>query len=98
MQGYTDGNVRPDAGISRAELAILAVREAAYQGVVLPPPEERLFTDLAEIPDWALSAIRLAANADLMQGFPDGSFRAPATATRAQAAVLVVRIRDQVGR
>jgi hypothetical protein len=44
-----------------------------------------------EIPQWARETAAAAVNAEIIQGFPDETFRGDQTATRAQAAVMLFR-------
>jgi len=49
------------------------------------------FTDSAKISAWARSAVAAAAEAEIINGYPDGSFQPQGQATRAEAAVIFVR-------
>jgi len=82
----------PSAGVSRREAAMLLVRafgmeERARQlhGAQLP------FSDCASLPAWARGFIAAALEADLIRGYPDGSFRPQRVLTRAEAATLLAR-------
>ena len=51
-----------------------------------------VFTDVADISDWAFPAVNLAAMSGVITGMDSGSFRPKDTATRAQAAVIINRL------
>lgn len=85
ITGYPDGLFRPDKPLARAELVVLIDRVLA-----LPEGMAQSFRDAAQIPRWALPSVRRAAAAGLTGGL-GGFFRPLVTATRAEAAALVVR-------
>ena len=67
IDGYEDGTFKPNGNITRAEFATIAVRffEATYEG-------ENLFPDIDG--HWAQDYINEAANAGIVDGYPDGTF------------------------
>jgi hypothetical protein len=91
VRGDAQGTFRPEAEISRAELAVLMARVLAYKGVKVEAGEAQ-FTDQADVPAWALDGLRVAVGAGLLNGFEDGSFQPGASATRGQSAVLIRRL------
>ena len=88
LDGYEDGTFKPDGNITRAEFATIAVRffEATYDG-------EDLFSDIAG--HWAQDYINEAANAGIVDGYPDGTFRPQQLITRAEAMTMVNRTIDR---
>lgn len=85
IQGYTDGKFHPNDPITRAEFATIAVRffEVAYSG-------DDKFSDIAD--HWAADYINKAAEAALIAGFTDGTFRPDVKITRAQAITIFNRV------
>ena len=84
--GYTDGTFRPDASITRAELATAAARFAddkRYDG-------KDLFSDIAG--HWAADSINLAAKLGWMEGSGDGTFRPDDKITRAEVVTMFNRV------
>ena len=53
----------------------------------------KTFTDQNLISPWALEAVQIAsgANANILAGYPDGSFRPQNTATRAETVVMILK-------
>lgn len=92
VSGYKDGTFRPDQVINRAEMVSMLLRALKYVG---HGDREVSFTD--ELPDWAQESIHLAAQWGLVSGYEDGTFRAHAPVTRAQAAVFLSRMLAQRG-
>ena len=88
LDGYEDGTFKPDGNITRAEFATIAVRffEATYDG-------EDLFSDIAG--HWAQDYINEAANAGIVDGYPDGTFQPQQLITRAEAVTMVNRTIDR---
>jgi hypothetical protein len=82
--------LRPDEPTTRGELAGWLVGALANAGVPLPPGPYPTFTDVAAANPYA-SSIGQAAALGLVDGFPDGTFRPFGSATRAQAAAILVR-------
>ena len=84
IDGYEDGTFKPNGNITRAEFATIAVRffEATYEG-------ENLFPDIAG--HWAQDYINEAANAGIVDGYEDGTFRPQQYITRAEAVTMVNR-------
>ena len=85
IQGFSDGTFRPYAPITRAQFATIAVRffEVVYSG-------DDKFTDIAD--HWAKDYINKAAEAALINGFSDGTFRPNQNITRAQAMAIFNRV------
>ena len=88
LDGYEDGTFKPNGNITRAEFATIAVRffEATYEG-------ENLFPDIDG--HWAQDYINEAANAGIVDGYPDGTFRPQQNITRAEAMTMVNRTIDR---
>lgn len=84
LSGYPDGSFRPNAPITRAEMAAIASRFDEATGAQVT---EKNFTDIAG--HWAEKSIRLAAGHGWVNGYPDGTFRPERFITRAEAMKLI---------
>ena len=86
ISGYQDGSFGPDRNITRAELATILAR---FCGT---PSDSVLdhFTDISG--NWARKYINQAAEAGLVYGYTDGTFRPDQNITRAETIVMVNRI------
>ncbi len=81
--GFPDGTFRPDAPVTRAQMATL-LRNAADL-----PGGDRVFPD---VPAGYVHADAISAVAAVgIQGYPDGTFRPGAAVTRGQMATFLVR-------
>jgi len=87
VTGYPDGTFRPEGGITRAEMTTLLVRA---KGLPIPPPTGAVFTDLAAT-HWAAKYVEAGATAELVKGYPDGTFRPSAGINRAEGIMVISR-------
>lgn len=85
IKGFSDGTFRPYAPITRAQFAAIAVRffEVPYSGA-------DKFSDIEN--HWAKDYINKAAEAGIINGFSDGTFRPNQNITRAQAMAIFNRV------
>ena len=90
--GYAQGSggmFLPRQNITRAQAAAMLARAA---GLTADEAKADGFTDAASLPAWAKGSIGAAADAGLMSGYADGTFRADGLITRAQAVVTLDRL------
>lgn len=90
VNGYADGNFRPNAAISRVEFAVLLGRALNLQGEE-GDETELSFKDASDVRPWAQSFIKQAVAAGIIGGFEDGSFRPAKEISRPELAVMIVR-------
>jgi len=83
--GYADGTFKPNRTVTRAEFAVLLVKAMKLQGTNVPPE----FADAAKIGAWAKESVMLAAQAGILKGYKDGTFRPGAEITRAEMATMI---------
>ena len=88
LDGYPDGSFRPNANVTRAEFAAMLTRALEFESK--PQAAER-FPDAARL-GWAKGAIGAAVDANLMRGYPDGTFGAGRRISRAEIAVIIDRV------
>ena len=88
VEGDDQGNFRPNAPISRQELAMMIAR---IDGVA-ETAGETSFRDAADIAGWARAAVYTVYRDGLMQGDAQGNFRPRANITRAEVATVINRI------
>ena len=86
ISGYQDGSFGPDRNITRAELATILARFFGTPGDSVLDH----FTDISG--NWARKYINQAAEAGLVYGYTDGTFRPDQNITRAETIVMVNRI------
>lgn len=89
MNGYGDGIYKPDAQVTRGQFSAIITRALNLQ----PATEGAYFTDVTEATG-VLNEVLAAANADLITGYTDGTFKPNAPISRLHMAVIVKRAID----
>lgn len=87
--GWEDGTFRPDATVTRAQIASFLAR-IVDEVLDLPPAPSAGFPDVAET-NVHVAAIDRLADLGIITAGTDGRFRPEAAVTRGQAASLIVR-------
>ena len=87
IKGYTDGSFRPNADITRAELATIIARFAKLD------VNTKTFSDING--HWAQKNIELAAGNGWINGYEDGTFRPNNNITRAETFAMINRVLDR---
>lgn len=87
LGGYSDGTFRPNAPITRAEFAKIAVSFAQANGSAV----YSYFTDV-KTTDWFAPYVTAAKDSSLIEGYSDGSFKPENRITRAEACTIVNRL------
>lgn len=90
--GYGDGTFQPGDSITRQEFAQMLYNYAKYKGYDLTAAGDlSTFPDANSIADWAEAAMRWANGNGLINGHDDGTLEPGGTATRAQAASVLMK-------
>ncbi|WP_438448042.1 5'-nucleotidase C-terminal domain-containing protein [Gorillibacterium sp. sgz5001074] len=100
MKGFEDGTFRPNASITREEMAVMIARALAAAGkgeAQTQTDASRKFADGSQIQAWALDSVGRSAAAGIVNGTADNRFQPSAQATRAEAAVMLKRFLQYVG-
>lgn len=99
INGYVDGTFKPNNHITREQMAVMVVRAmevagkpASYNSSVL-----QKFKDRNKIGGYAREAVIQAVSSGLIAGVSHDSFNPAGKASRAQAAVMLQRVLQQVG-
>ncbi|WP_139996742.1 S-layer homology domain-containing protein [Paenibacillus paridis] len=92
LKGYADGSFRPDAAITRAEMAMIV---ANALGLSLQASSETGFADDKAIPDWAKNAVSAVKMLGIVGGKGNNTFDPNAGTTRAEAVTVLLKILDQ---
>ena len=86
ITGYSDGTMKPNNYITRQEAAIIIMKIKKLQENATGADS---FGDAAGIPGWSKGAVGAVASANIMGGYPDGTFKAVNLITRAEAVVAL---------
>lgn len=87
IQGDENGNLMPDSGITRGEMAVMLDRVMAYR-----LKAQNTFSDLNQ--SWYTDAILGANAAGIIMGMGDGTVQPGASITRQETAVMFARVLD----
>ena len=93
VSGYTDGTFRPDAPVTREQLASILYRYTLYRGQDVSAGETTSLTgygDAQAVSNYALPAMRWACGTGFLQG-ANGKLNPSGLATRAQLAAMLHR-------
>lgn len=85
VAGYPDGTFRPQALVTRAELAVMLARELGLN------KEGQVRQAYEDWPAWAGDAIGRLMEIGVLQGYPDGTFDPYRKMTRAEMTVVLYR-------
>lgn len=98
IKGKSAASFAPEATISRQDIAIILSNVLAYLSVETDADIAALheFADAGQISEYAKSAVALAVQEGIMIGKPGSKFDPKADLTRAQAAVIVIRILESL--
>lgn len=91
--GTSDTTFSPNANITRQDMAVMVIRFAASKGYGFASVNTKAtFSDNADINDYAQEAVSTLQQANIINGYTDGSFRPLNNATRAEAAKIMAFI------
>ncbi len=89
LNGFPDGSIRPNAQITRVEMAAMIARALKLSTDGAPTSQ---FADANEVPSWARGMVDALSSLGIIMGRDGNRFDSFATATRAEAAVMILRI------
>ena len=92
VSGVGGNNFYPSGKISRQDLCVMLYRFMQYMEYDFDALYETEFNDFSSISAYAQEAVKYCASVGLVAGYSDGSFHPKATATRAQAAVILTAL------
>ena len=82
VEGYPDGGFRPDAEITRAEVAAIFAR-LMVEKMRVGETYHSIYTDV-HVGDWYYNYIGYLTRYNILNGYPDGSFKPDNPITRAE--------------
>lgn len=93
-EGYEDGTFRPDKPITREEMAVLLFRAQAgsHDDDADGAGWSAAFTDADQVSTWARNAMTSMIRLGIIKGMTDTEIQPQGTASRAQAAVVLLRM------
>ena len=94
FKGYEDGSFKPTGDITRAEVATIIYR--IYTGDVAKSDKSGMYATYNKFSDmtgagWAAGYIGYCANAELVKGYPDGTFKPSGKVTGYEVLAMILR-------
>ena len=94
FKGYEDGSFKPEGNITRAEVATIIYR--IYTADVAKNDKSGLYATYNKFSDmagagWAQGYIGYCANASLVKGYPDGTFKPSGKVTGYEVLTMILR-------
>jgi hypothetical protein len=86
VNGYPDGTYKPERVVTRAEMAKLLVEALGYGQLA---GGQAVYSDTSG--HWAEGYIAIATGINLVQGYPDGTFKPEGTLTFDEAVTMILR-------
>ena len=96
LVGFPDGTIRPNSTITRAEAGTIFFRLLEDNFRTQVWSQSNTFRDVVLI-NWFNNAVSTLANANIVEGFPDGTFRPNQAITRAEFATMIARFVEDPG-
>lgn len=95
INGYEDGTFRPNAEITRAEMAAMLAKAL---GQPVDANGTTSFVDDKNIPVWAKSAVSSVKKLGIVEGKDMNKFDPTAQTTRAEAVTVLLKVLAQKGK
>ncbi|THF77060.1 RCC1 domain-containing protein [Cohnella fermenti] len=87
--GYPDGTLRPLQTVNRSEMAAMVAKTMGWEATSQDSPS---FSDAAAIPGWARGYIEAVREHGIVEGRDGNEFMPAGLTTRAEAAVVLLRL------
>ncbi|MCI8387260.1 MAG: DUF4430 domain-containing protein [Clostridiales bacterium] len=93
-KGTSDTSFSPDKAVTREEIAVFIMRFAEYKGMTVAVSDTSLasYEDTDNISSWATDAMAFAVEYELIRGRTETTLVPEGQATRAEAAVIMLRM------
>jgi len=91
INGYPDGTMKPNAPITRQEAAVII---AKIDALIANETAADEFDDAAGIPAWSKGSVGACVEADIFNGYPDGSFLGNNNIKRGESVVALGKALD----
>ncbi|MFF2911552.1 S-layer homology domain-containing protein, partial [Paenibacillus sp. NPDC057934] len=94
INGYKDGTFRPDAEITRSEMAVMIAKEL---GQSVEAATATGFADDKDIPNWAKGAVGAMKKLSIIEGKGANAFAPGDKATRAESVTVLLKLLEKKG-
>ncbi|MEK0316505.1 S-layer homology domain-containing protein [Cohnella sp. 56] len=94
VHGYEDGTFRPNAAITRTEMAVMIAKAL---GLPQDAAADTGFADDAKIPQWAKASVKAIHELGIVNGRGAGKFAPAESATRSEAVTMLLGMLEHQG-
>ena len=95
--GYPDGSFKPNATITRQEIAVMANQAERQLSNISQSKDVKKFTDNRNIAPWAQEGVGSLSKAGGIGGYPDGTFKPTNKMSKQEAIALVGNLATKAG-
>ena len=99
VSGYDDGNggvcFDSESAVTRAQAAVIVSKILGFEENNVKA-EEKLYTDAAAIPSWAMGSISTLTACGIINGVPSGEISPEKVLTRAEGAEIICNVSDYI--
>ncbi|MGO4547976.1 cadherin-like beta sandwich domain-containing protein [Paenibacillus sp. 2TAB23] len=89
VSGYPDGSFKPKREVTRAEFVLMLAKSQGWKESDAESVAK--FSDIDNIGEWAQTAVSMAVQMGMINGYEDGSFRPNQPITRAEMTQMIIR-------
>ena len=86
--GYEDNTFRPANNLTREEMVVMVLKAYLYEA---SDKVDLDFTDTKDIGSWSIGYVAKAVELGFVKGYPDNTFKAKNSVTRAESATVIVK-------
>ena len=95
VHGYGDGTFKPDAAVTREQVAVMLANYATYKGVYVPGTKKlNTYPDGSQVSTWAQAGMKWALTNGIVSGNGAGYLNPKKSATRAEGAAMLLRMKN----
>lgn len=91
INGYSDTQFGPDDKVTREQMAVMIAQVAGLTDTT----GAKVFADQKDISAWAADAVAATSAKQIINGYPDNTFKPQGNATRAEAVTIIVQALNQ---
>ena len=97
VSGFGENKFMPRANITRQDMAVIIYRYLLSENYIEEGKwEDSLFNDGDKVRDYAREAVSALSREKIINGYDDGTFKPSATASRAETAVMIYRMKNLI--
>ena len=94
VHGYGDGTFKPDAPVTREQIAIMLANYAQYKGLYVPGTKKlNTYPDGYQVSSYAQAGMKWAISNGIISGNGEGYLNPKKSATRAEGAAMLLRMK-----